>query len=78
MTEAMTINPVKASGGFGTFERYLSVWVALCMVIGHWHWKTAARSYRQYSWRRIRQGESDQRSDCRAYLAHDYADDDEG
>jgi arsenite transporter len=34
MTEAMTINPVKASGGFGTFERYLSVWVALCMVMG--------------------------------------------
>jgi ACR3 family arsenite transporter len=34
MTEAMTINPVKASGGFGTFERYLSVWVALCMVVG--------------------------------------------
>jgi arsenite transporter len=34
MAEAVTINPVKASGGFGTFERYLSVWVALCMVIG--------------------------------------------
>jgi ACR3 family arsenite transporter len=34
MAEAVTINPVKASGGFGTFERYLSVWVALCMVTG--------------------------------------------
>ena len=26
--------PVKAGGGLGTFERYLSVWVALCMVAG--------------------------------------------
>ena len=26
--------PVKASGGLGAFERYLSVWVALCMVAG--------------------------------------------
>ena len=26
--------PVKASGGLGTFERYLSVWVALCMAAG--------------------------------------------
>lgn len=26
--------PVKASGGLGTFERYLSVWVALCIVAG--------------------------------------------
>jgi ACR3 family arsenite efflux pump ArsB len=26
--------PVKASGGLGTFERYLSVWVALCMAGG--------------------------------------------
>lgn len=26
--------PVKASVGLGTFERYLSVWVALCMVAG--------------------------------------------
>jgi arsenite transporter len=34
MAEAMTINPAKASGGFGTFERYLSVWVVLCMVAG--------------------------------------------
>jgi hypothetical protein len=34
MAEAIAINPAKASGGFGTFERYLSVWVALCMVAG--------------------------------------------
>jgi ACR3 family arsenite efflux pump ArsB len=34
MAEAATITPVKASGGFGTFERYLSLWVALCMVAG--------------------------------------------
>jgi ACR3 family arsenite transporter len=26
--------PVKAKGGLGTFERYLSVWVALCMLAG--------------------------------------------
>ncbi len=31
MNQAVT-QPVKASGGLGTFERYLSVWVALCMV----------------------------------------------
>ena len=34
MAEAMAINSAKASGGFGTFERYLSLWVALCMVAG--------------------------------------------
>src|ERR1700759_2947780 len=34
MAEGMAINPAKASGGFGTFERYLSLWVALCMVAG--------------------------------------------
>ena len=28
------VQPVKADGGLGTFERYLSVWVALCMVAG--------------------------------------------
>jgi arsenite transporter len=28
------VQPVKASGGLGTFERYLSVWVALCMLVG--------------------------------------------
>ncbi len=26
--------PIKATGGLGTFERYLSVWVALCMLTG--------------------------------------------
>ena len=26
--------PLKAGGGLGTFERYLSVWVALCMLAG--------------------------------------------
>ncbi len=26
--------PAKASGGLGTFERYLSIWVSLCMVAG--------------------------------------------
>ena len=34
MAEATTIKPVQSSGGLGTFERYLSVWVALCMVAG--------------------------------------------
>ena len=34
MAEAVTMNPIQATGGFGTFERYLSVWVALCMMIG--------------------------------------------
>jgi ACR3 family arsenite transporter len=26
--------PVSTGSGLGTFERYLSVWVALCMVAG--------------------------------------------
>ena len=30
----MAINSAKASEGFGTFERYLPLWVALCMVVG--------------------------------------------
>jgi arsenite transporter len=34
MTEAITISPGKVGGGLGTFEQYLSVWVALCMVTG--------------------------------------------
>jgi ACR3 family arsenite transporter len=34
MTEALALKAVPASGGLGTFEHYLSVWVALCMVAG--------------------------------------------
>ena len=34
MVEARALKPVPASGGLGTFERYLSVWVALCMAAG--------------------------------------------
>jgi ACR3 family arsenite transporter len=35
MAEAVTVNPVAhAGGGLGTFERYLSLWVALCMAAG--------------------------------------------
>src|ERR1035437_9500128 len=34
MTQAIAIKPAQAGGGLGTFERYLSVWVALCMVAG--------------------------------------------
>jgi len=34
MSQAAVAAAVKARGGFGTFERYLSVWVALCMVAG--------------------------------------------
>ncbi len=33
MREVIT-QPAKASGGLGTFERYLSLWVGLCMVAG--------------------------------------------
>jgi ACR3 family arsenite efflux pump ArsB len=29
-----TARPVRASGGLGIFERYLSLWVALCMAAG--------------------------------------------
>jgi arsenite transporter len=32
--EAIPVKPAEAGGGLGTFERYLSVWVALCMVAG--------------------------------------------
>lgn len=31
---ALTIPKTRATGGLGRFERYLSVWVALCMVAG--------------------------------------------
>ncbi|MDQ1472513.1 MAG: arsenite transporter [Bryobacterales bacterium] len=34
MAEALANKSVQASGGLGTFERYLSVWVALCMLAG--------------------------------------------
>jgi ACR3 family arsenite transporter len=34
MAEAMAIKPVQASGGLGTFERYLPIWVAACMIVG--------------------------------------------
>jgi arsenite transporter len=34
MTEAATLRPAGAGGGLGTFERYLSLWVALCMAAG--------------------------------------------
>src|ERR1035438_8759314 len=34
MAQATSIKPAEASGGLGTFERYLSVWVALCMAAG--------------------------------------------
>jgi ACR3 family arsenite transporter len=34
MAEATARKPAQTGGGLGTFERYLSVWVALCMVAG--------------------------------------------
>jgi len=34
MAEAITIKPAETGGGLGIFERYLSVWVALCMALG--------------------------------------------
>jgi ACR3 family arsenite transporter len=34
MAEAIVTRPTKAEAGLGTFERYLPVWVALCMVAG--------------------------------------------
>jgi ACR3 family arsenite transporter len=34
MAEAIAIKPARARGGLGAFERYLSVWVGLCMVAG--------------------------------------------
>src|SRR5665213_464294 len=34
ISEAAAIKSIKPSGGLGTFERYLSVWVALCMAAG--------------------------------------------
>ena len=32
--EAITVKPAQTGGGLGTFESYLSVWVALCMGAG--------------------------------------------
>ena len=34
LVSQVVAQPAKASGGLGTFEHYLSVWVALCMVVG--------------------------------------------
>lgn len=34
MPEAVAMKPVRSTGGLGSFERYLSVWVALCMAGG--------------------------------------------
>ena len=34
VTEATAIEPAQGGGGLGTFERYLSLWVALCMAAG--------------------------------------------
>src|ERR1017187_5893044 len=34
MAHATAIRPPEASGGLGAFERYLSIWVALCMAAG--------------------------------------------
>lgn len=34
MAEAIATKPAQTSGGLGTFGRYLSVWVALCMAAG--------------------------------------------
>lgn len=34
MAEATVVKPVQPGAGLGTFERYLSLWVALCMVAG--------------------------------------------
>ena len=34
MTPAVTVKAAAAPGGLGTFERYLSVWVVLCMLAG--------------------------------------------
>ncbi len=34
VSEAAAVEPARGSRGLGTFERYLSVWVALCMAAG--------------------------------------------
>ena len=34
MPEAVAMKPTRSTGGLGTFERYLSVWVGLCMAAG--------------------------------------------
>jgi ACR3 family arsenite transporter len=34
MAQSITAKPVSTASGLGFFERYLSLWVALCMVVG--------------------------------------------
>jgi ACR3 family arsenite transporter len=34
MAETLTLQPAQSGGGLGTFERYLSLWVVLCMAAG--------------------------------------------
>ena len=57
MPEVVAMKP--AQGGLGTFERYLSVWVALCMAAGIGLGKIAA--WRRYgpTRHRIRQRQPD-------------------
>ena len=59
------------------FERYLSLWVALCMVQG-FYWETSSLPDCGNPRDGTRGGEPGQRSHCCADLADDHADDDEG
>ena len=69
---------VEAGGGLGFFERYLSLWVALCMVAGLILGKVLPGLIAVVRGLEFGQGQSDKRTDRSSYLADDYADDDEG
>ena len=59
------------------FERYLTVWVGLCMIAGCCL-ASLSRLYCQLRTHGVWQGQPGQRADCRPDLADDHSDDDEG
>ena len=60
------------------FERYLSLWVGLCMVVGVVLGLTAPGMMQWLREPGVRRRQPDQRADCDPHLADDHADDDEG
>ena len=75
-----TMNHMPASAQrkrLGVFERYLSVWVGLCMVFGVLLGRFAPQLVQSLRSVEFGDRQSHQSADCVADLAHDYSHDDE-